>query len=148
MTTEDYKLFAVILSLLLTVFFSFQTSRNSKKVNSINAAEDFGDKEPGLVEEVRALFRENEYQGEMPLILINATMSDPESRTKIIKLLNLYESLSRGVNLKAYDEKVIKISRKTSLITTYTLFKNLSDDRRKEGKNSWSQFEKLAKKWL
>lgn len=74
-----------------------------------------------MFDEAKTLFTEKEYQSPISKTILLSKMDETESARKIKNLLNLYESLARGVNLKAYDEKIVKSARRQNVINTYNL---------------------------
>lgn len=74
--------------------------------------------------------------------------SDPDFEAQILKLLNCYESLARGVFQEIFDEEVIIAAVKTSMIRCESYFMAYIEYRRKEvNSNAWKQLSYLIVHW-
>lgn len=80
--------------------------------------------------------------------IINLIEENPIIQLKLQKVLNIYNSVSRGVIHGVYDESIIKKARKKTMIQTYSAFSNYINYRRNESIDTlWSDFEALTLKW-
>jgi hypothetical protein len=73
----------------------------------------------------------------------------PNLRTDLHKLLNYYEGLARGIYQDMYDEKVIKLARKKSILSLYHKYENYITFRQKHrNERAYYYLSKLALHWL
>ena len=74
---------------------------------------------------------------------------DHQVQIHMNRLLNFYESLANGVANHIYDEDLIKSSRKTSMMRTFTSFKDYIYWYRNEiHPRAYTMYEKLIEKWI
>jgi hypothetical protein len=138
----------ILLTLAVTVFFSWRTSRDTKRAMTTDALDSFAQRICQLYDEVKQIFDEEEYQETIKYAVIREKMRDPQAARKLKNLLNEYERLARGVHLGVYDEVVVRLARRANLIATYKRYKELISARRKAGSRSWEFLEKLAERWI
>ena len=74
-------------------------------------------------------------------------IEDRDEATKINRVLNIYERMALGVNLGAYDIKVLNRMVRFNLISNYERFEEYIVARRKKFERpfAWTEFEKLIK---
>jgi len=73
----------------------------------------------------------------------------PNLRTELHKLLNYYEGLARGIYQDMYDEEVIKLARKKSILSLHHKYENYINFRQKyRNERAYYYLEKLALHWL
>ncbi len=95
------------------------------------------------------IFTSGKIANNVPLKKLNDLYDDLQNRSKLTDILNTYEGLARGVNLRLYDEKLVKIARKSNTLAVYSIFREFILHRRLESNNPelWDEFEKLVLKW-
>ncbi|WP_161489411.1 DUF4760 domain-containing protein [Sulfitobacter sp. EhC04] len=66
----------------------------------------------------------------------------------LIKLLNFYESLSRGIHQNIFDEEVIRIARQRAMTKAHnSFFAYIEDRRRQANPKAWSELTSIVRKW-
>lgn len=70
-----------------------------------------------------------------------------EDRVQIATLLNYFEHIAILVEAKHVNEHIIKEFFKSLFTETYILLKFYIDERQRLNPQSWTNFEKLSKKW-
>ncbi len=66
----------------------------------------------------------------------------------LIKLLNFYESLCRGINQNIFDEEVIKVARRRAMTKAHDSFKAYIEYRRKNANpKAWWELTSIVNKW-
>jgi uncharacterized protein YfaT (DUF1175 family) len=71
-----------------------------------------------------------------------------EVQSYLIRLLNYYEALARGINQGIFDEQVIKCARRNAMIKAHRSFRNYIDHRRKNANEmAWVELSDLVTKW-
>lgn len=73
--------------------------------------------------------------------------SNPETRLKLVLVLNYFEHLSLLIENKHVDEDIIKSSFKTLFTSTYSTFKFYIDERQLQHRRSWIKFEEVSTRW-
>jgi hypothetical protein len=140
----------LVLTLVFTVYFSYRSMRIQQETTSLKASEDFSERDlakQGLIEAHLgiAIYQEKEDMTDK-FIEMN---QDPANRLKLVGYLNFYESLARGLNLKIYDDRIFRMSRKAMTIKTFNIFRGFIYDYRTRYNRgtAWCEFEKLVRRW-
>ena len=144
------ELIILAVTLLVSVYFSYRSTRIQQKILTIKSAEEFSKDINNKRRELEKTLGFSIKSG--TIIDANLLLSieeDPNKRLALIDFLNLYESMSRGINLDAYDEEIFKIARASVTVRTYFAFEDfIIQYRRKYNRGTaWIEYEKLAKKW-
>ncbi|MCG7570536.1 DUF4760 domain-containing protein [Pseudoalteromonas sp. CNC9-20] len=128
------------LSVISGVFIYCDSRRNERKKNALNFWYEFADSTvTEFIEVSEALPK---YFSDTNLAQVKG---DKELNARVHNLLNKFERLALGVNVKAYDPNTIKKIAKTDLVGCYLRLSPLIRYHRlATGKmQSWSEFEKL-----
>lgn len=85
----------------------------------------------------------------IPIKDINEKLKENHSmKVHLMRLLNFYEGLANGIDMGIYEEIVIKEARRSSMIRTYTAFKEFAEYHRQEiSPMVFVKYEALVKKW-
>ena len=129
------------LSLIIGVIVFYLQIKRDKAKHTLNYWEQINQE---LKEEKRLLL--NDYGTEITEDDAQEILeSDNEDHIKINKILNMYERLALGVNIKAYDIKVLNRIAGGELINSYKRFKGYIIIYNKQDNTSilWIEFQKL-----
>lgn len=151
LSTADWVLIfqstILLAGLLVTAYFSYLTSRNSKRSLTAEALNEFGIDIGPRAKRLREIFGGRYGNDPIDIARLQDLMGDDDMSRVIKDYLNAYERLCRNVNTGIYDRKVVEISRRTDICNACKRFSPLIIQRRNSGSKSWSQFEKLARTW-
>lgn len=150
----DYLNFSEViilaLTLLTTVFFFYRSVRIQQKILTIKSAEEFSESINKKRRELEAVLKTSIKDGARldPELLLSVE-KDPKQRLVLVNFLNTYESMARGINLGAYDEKIFKVARQVITKNTYFAFEDFITLYRShyDRPHAWIEFEKLVFRW-
>ena len=142
MTTENYFNLATLTLLfagILATWIEIHTLRIAQKDNHDwqrrQSAQNRLADNAGLLSiksELAAYLPDNHRQGGLNKNQLDTLFEqNPELKTNIRVLLNYYESLCRGINQGIYDETVVRIALRGSIIGIYRSYQYYVSERRK-----------------
>ncbi len=149
---DNYKFVFQLMGLIAIVFSMYTYSEETKK-QRLSEEKSYDWRRKELTQERLEIKREKKNSYETSIKKYSKALeedaSDDVAQDKIIKftrkLFNLYEGISRGVNIGIYDVNIVDMTWGTAMLKLYTNNKVFLAEVRKKNKNAWSQFEKVIK---
>jgi hypothetical protein len=160
---DDYKIWIDIISTLAVIislyYLALQIKNDSKihkenlewqkRVETRKALDRFREID-NIVIVLDDLFSYKYRRNPIKLKNIKKSLKDnPELSTTMMTFFNHYESLIIGVNIKIYDSKIVKKTRKRNIINTYNSFSEyiLYHRTKNNAKNAYKEWEDIVKEW-